>query len=52
MQPALDIKLCRRDRARLVAAIALIWKVKKLPEPDIVAAAAIVGSLLFPGGIS
>lgn len=35
-----------------LAAIALIWKVKKLPEPVIVAAAAIIGFVVFPGGIS
>ena len=34
----------------VLAAIGLIWKVKKLPEPVIVAAAAIIGFALFPGG--
>jgi chromate transporter len=28
--------------------IVLIWKVKKLPEPVVVAAAAIVGLIAFP----
>lgn len=32
-----------------LAAIGLIWKVKKLPEPIIVVAAAIIGFLVFPG---
>jgi hypothetical protein len=27
-----------------------VWKVKKLPEPVIVAVAAIVGLAVFPGG--
>jgi chromate transporter len=35
-----------------LAAIVLIWKVKKLPEPIIVAAAAIIGFVAFPGGHS
>jgi chromate transporter len=29
--------------------IGLIWKVKKLPEPVVVAAAAVIGFLVFPG---
>ena len=32
-----------------LAAVGLIWKVKKLPEPAIVAAAAIIGFVAFPG---
>lgn len=32
-----------------LASIGLIWKVKKLPEPAIVAIAAIVGFVAFPG---
>jgi chromate transporter len=32
-----------------LAAMLLIWKVKKLPEPVIVAAAAIIGFAAFPG---
>ncbi len=32
-----------------LAAVGLIWKVKKLPEPVIVAAAAIIGFVAFPG---
>ena len=30
--------------------VGLVWKVKKLPEPVIVAVAAIVGLAVFPGG--
>jgi chromate transporter len=33
-----------------LAAAGLIWQVKKLPEPIIVAAAAIIGLMVFPGG--
>jgi len=33
-----------------LAAAGLIWQVKKLPEPVIVAAAAIIGLMVFPGG--
>jgi len=29
--------------------IGLLWKVKKLPEPVLVAIAAIIGLLAFPG---
>ena len=29
--------------------IGLLWKVKKLPEPALVAIAAIIGFLAFPG---
>ncbi len=38
-------------RTALIALVAmgLIWKVKKLPEPVIVAAAALVGFVAFPG---
>jgi chromate transporter len=32
-----------------LAAMGLIWKVKKLPEPVIVAAAAVIGFVAFPG---
>jgi chromate transporter len=32
-----------------IAAMGLIWKVKKLPEPVIVAAAALMGFVAFPG---
>ena len=32
-----------------LAAMGLIWKVKKLPEPAIVAAAALIGIVAFPG---
>jgi chromate transporter len=32
-----------------LAAVGLIWKVKKLPEPVIVAAAAVIGFVAFPG---
>ena len=32
-----------------LAAVGLIWKVKKLPEPVIVAAAALIGFVAFPG---
>lgn len=32
-----------------LAAIGLIWRVKKLPEPVIVAAAAVIGFVAFPG---
>jgi chromate transporter len=32
-----------------LAVIGLIWKAKKLPEPVLVAMAAIVGLLIFPG---
>jgi chromate transporter len=32
-----------------VVTVALIWKFKKLPEPVIVAAAALIGLLLYPG---
>ena len=33
-----------------LAVAGLIWQVKKLPEPIIVAAAAIIGLMVFPGG--
>jgi len=29
--------------------VGLIWKVKKLPEPVVVAVAAVIGLLAFPG---
>jgi chromate transporter len=29
--------------------IVLIWRVKKLPEPALVAVAAVIGLLAFPG---
>lgn len=29
--------------------VGLIWKVKKLPEPFVVAAAAVIGFFAFPG---
>jgi len=32
--------------------VALLWKFKKLPEPVIVAAAAVVGLLIYKGGTS
>ncbi|MEP6656363.1 MAG: chromate transporter [Betaproteobacteria bacterium] len=32
-----------------LAAVGLIWKVKRLPEPVIVAAAAVIGFVAFPG---
>jgi chromate transporter len=32
-----------------LATVALLWKLKKLPEPVIVAAAAVIGLLAFPG---
>jgi len=32
-----------------LAAVALIWKAKRLPEPGIVIIAAVVGLLAFPG---
>jgi chromate transporter len=35
-----------------VVTIALVWKVKKLPEPAIVAIAAIIGLVAFQGGRS
>jgi len=35
--------------AMALATAALIWKVKKLPEPVLIAAAAIVGLFAFPG---
>src|SRR5438093_852615 len=32
-----------------IVAVGLLWKVKKLPEPALVAVAAIIGFLVFPG---
>jgi chromate transporter len=32
-----------------LAAMGLVWKVKKLPEPVIVATAALIGLVAFPG---
>jgi len=32
-----------------VVTVALVWKVKKLPEPAVVAIAAIIGLVAFPG---
>ena len=32
-----------------VITVALLWKFKKLPEPVIVVAAAVIGLLVYPG---
>ena len=36
----------------LVITVALLWKFKKLPEPAVVAAAAVIGLLVYPGATS
>jgi len=38
-----------KSAAIALASVVLIWKVKKLPEPVLVAVAAIIGLFIFPG---